>query len=139
MKVLPLKGAAEQQVNEIIKSKSFVDLSLKVGYTFLLKNLYSGLDLFGVVKNIFKSYQEVFDTGKNRDINFIYEPSLPRTLYIGMKIFSFSLVEFSSNESRRPSGLEVITSRYSVDIHYFTSEIQVRTGLAFHCFKVDAF
>ncbi|MFT6921075.1 MAG: outer membrane receptor for ferrienterochelin and colicins [Crocinitomicaceae bacterium] len=88
MKVLHLAGAPEQLVDEIITSKSFVDLSLKVGYTFLFKKLDSGLELFGGMKNIFNSYQESFDIGKNRDSNFVYGPSLPRTFYIGMKVFS---------------------------------------------------
>jgi outer membrane receptor for ferrienterochelin and colicins len=88
MKVLHLAGAPEQLNDEIITSKSFVDLGLKVGYTLLFKNLDSGLELFGGVKNIFNSYQESFDTGKNRDSNFVYGPSLPRTFYIGMKVFS---------------------------------------------------
>jgi outer membrane receptor for ferrienterochelin and colicins len=88
MKVLHLAGAPEQLDDEIITSKSFVDLSLKVGYTFLFKKLDSGLELFGGVKNIFNSYQESFDIGKNRDSNFVYGPSLPRTFYIGMKVFS---------------------------------------------------
>ena len=88
MKVLHLAGAPEQLVDEIITSKSFIDLSLKVGYTFLFKKLESGLELFGGIKNIFNSYQESFDIGKNRDSNFVYGPSLPRTFYIGMKVFS---------------------------------------------------
>jgi outer membrane receptor for ferrienterochelin and colicins len=88
MKVLHLAGAPEQLVDEIITSKSFIDLSLKVGYTFLFKKLESGLELFGGIKNIFNSYQESFGIGKNRDSNFVYGPSLPRTFYIGMKVFS---------------------------------------------------
>jgi len=88
MKVLHMAGSPEQLNDEMISSPQFIELSAKVGYTFLFKELDSGLELFGGVKNILNSYQEAFDTGKNRDSNFVYGPSLPRTFYIGLKLFS---------------------------------------------------
>ena len=44
------------------------------------------LQVFGGVKNIFNSYQNDFDTGMDRDPSYIYGPSLPRTVYIGVKL-----------------------------------------------------
>ena len=40
------------------------------------------------LKNITNSYQNNFDQFKFRDSNFIYGPSLPRTLLFGIKFFS---------------------------------------------------
>ena len=88
MKVLHIAGSPEQLTDEIITSVPFMDLSIKTGYTFLFKKLDFGLELFGGVKNMLNAYQSAFDTGKNRDSNFIYGPSLPRTFYVGVKLFS---------------------------------------------------
>ncbi len=41
------------------------------------------------VKNITNDYQNDFDSGKNRDSNFIYGPSSPRTIYASLLIKSF--------------------------------------------------
>ena len=35
----------------------------------------------------FDLYQSNFDIGKNRDSNFIYGPSQPRTFYAGIKLY----------------------------------------------------
>jgi outer membrane receptor for ferrienterochelin and colicins len=43
-------------------------------------------ELYGGQKNILNQYQSDFDIGKNRDSNYIYGPSLPRTIFIGLKI-----------------------------------------------------
>ncbi len=29
-----------------------------------------------------------FDSGKNRDSNFVYGPAMPRTVFVGLKIMS---------------------------------------------------
>jgi len=33
-------------------------------------------------------FQQEFDSSKNRDSNFIYGPSLPRTIYLGLTLKS---------------------------------------------------
>jgi len=53
-----------------------------------LKKGDTGLELFGGVKNVFNAYQDDFDIGKNRDSNYVYGPSLPRTFFIGVKLMS---------------------------------------------------
>ena len=40
------------------------------------------------VKNLTNDYQQEFDTLKDRDSNFIYGPSLPRTIYFGLVLKS---------------------------------------------------
>jgi len=37
---------------------------------------------------MFNSYQKIFDIGKNRDSNFVFGPSMPRTVYVGVKLRS---------------------------------------------------
>jgi len=88
MKVLHMAGAEGVPNDEFIRSQNFFELSIKSGYKFIFKEIACGLELFVGIKNIFNSYQPYFDLGKNRDSNFVYGPSLPRTFFIGMKLFS---------------------------------------------------
>ncbi len=69
-------------------STPFSEFSTKLGYTFEIDKIDSGIELYGGVKNIFNDYQQAFDIGKNRDSNFTYGPAQPRTFYIGIKIKS---------------------------------------------------
>lgn len=77
-----------QNVDEYYKTTSFTELGLKVAHTFDLAKVRSGLEVFGGVKNIFDAYQNNFDLGKNRDSDFIYGPSLPRSLVFGVRLTS---------------------------------------------------
>ncbi|MFK8039469.1 MAG: TonB-dependent receptor [Crocinitomicaceae bacterium] len=81
-------GAPNQQEDEIFLSPSFSELSGKIGYTLKLKKRKSAIELYGGVKNILNSYQTSFDIGKNRDSNFVYGPAQPRTIFLGVKLFS---------------------------------------------------
>ena len=81
-------GAPNQEFDEMINSKPFSELNSKFSYTFLTNKSRSNLELYGGVKNIFNAYQSSFDIGKNRDSNFVYGPSQPRTFFIGLKIKS---------------------------------------------------
>jgi outer membrane receptor for ferrienterochelin and colicins len=40
------------------------------------------------MKNILDSYQNDFDKGINRDAGYIYGPMQPRTVYLGLNLFS---------------------------------------------------
>jgi outer membrane receptor for ferrienterochelin and colicins len=82
-------GAPEQTVDEYVTTRSFTELGMKVGYTFFFESIDSGIELTTGVKNLLNSYQDDFDSGKNRDSNYIYGPSAPRTIFIGIKIKSF--------------------------------------------------
>lgn len=88
MKVPHFAGAPNQLVDEIITSKAFSEVSLKVGYTVPVKQMQAKIEFYGGVKNIFNAYQSKFDIGKNRDSNFVYGPGLPRTFFIGLKLKS---------------------------------------------------
>ncbi len=86
MKVPHFAGAPNQLVDEIIDSKAFHELSLKLNYSLPLKQLKTTVTLYGGARNIFNSYQSQFDKGKNRDSNFVYGPAQPRTIYLGIKL-----------------------------------------------------
>ena len=88
MKVPHFAGAPNQEIDEIITTHPFHEWSAKLGYTIGLKEVDSNIEIYGGVKNIFNAYQETFDIGKNRDSNFVYGPSQPKTFYIGLKLRS---------------------------------------------------
>jgi outer membrane receptor for ferrienterochelin and colicins len=44
------------------------------------------LQLSGGIQNVFNQYQKDFDLGVNRDATYIYGPSRPRTIFVGLKI-----------------------------------------------------
>ncbi|MGV8877778.1 MAG: TonB-dependent receptor [Sphingobacteriaceae bacterium] len=77
-----------QHIDEYFTAQPFTDLSLRVGHTFNFEKIKTGIELFSGMKNIFNAYQDNFDTGKNRDSNFIYGPSLPRTIFFGLRLKS---------------------------------------------------
>lgn len=89
MEIAHFAGAPEQDADEFVITNPFTEISIKSGYTFDLKYLQTGLELFGGIKNILNAYQNDFDSGKNRDSNYIYGPAAPRTFFVGLKLKSF--------------------------------------------------
>jgi len=77
-----------QEIDEYFTSSDFYDIGMRIGHTIELEETNTGLEIFGGVKNILNSYQDNFDISKNRDSNFIYGPSLPRTAYLGIRLKS---------------------------------------------------
>lgn len=77
-----------QLVDEYDVTPNFTELSLRVGYTFDIPRVSTGLELYGGVKNVTNSYQDDFDIGKNRDSNYVYGPGAPRSIFVGLKINS---------------------------------------------------
>ena len=70
---------------ELRISKTFFDAGLKLHYNIpmgggVIAQVYAGM------KNIFNSYQSDFDSGIDRDPSYIYGPTLPRTVFAGIKI-----------------------------------------------------
>jgi len=88
MKVPHFAGAPNQLTDEIFTSDSFSELNAKVAYRFDLNRMENTLEFYAGVKNIFNSYQDNFDIGKNRDSDFVFGPALPRTFFVGVKIQS---------------------------------------------------
>lgn len=69
-------------------SPTFTELGIRIGHTVDLPKIKTGLEFFGGIKNVFDAYQNDFDLGKNRDSNYVYGPSLPRTFFFGLKVKS---------------------------------------------------
>lgn len=88
MNVLHIAGATQIQ-DELVKTPSFFDVSTKVSYNVSIPATKIKLEFFAGIKNVFNAYQSDFDSGKNRDSNYIYGPSLPRSYYFGIKLFDF--------------------------------------------------
>lgn len=89
MKLVHFAGAPEQTEDVYTTSKVFHELGFKTSYMFDLKNIDTGFELFVGIKNLFDAYQSDFDSGKNRDSNYVYGPATPRTLFIGLRVKSF--------------------------------------------------
>ena len=89
MKLLHFAGAPEQDFDALVISEAFSELGFKASHVFGIKSKKPKLEIFGGVKNILDAYQEDFDSGKNRDSNYIYGPATPRTVFIGLKLGNF--------------------------------------------------
>ncbi len=70
---------------DLVDTDPFFDVNLKASYRFNISEDFR-LELSSGVKNIFNSYQPEFDTGPERDSDFIYGPMAPRSVFISVKI-----------------------------------------------------
>ncbi|MEO1715021.1 MAG: TonB-dependent receptor, partial [Bacteroidota bacterium] len=70
---------------DLLESDPFFDVNLKASYHFNIKEDFH-LELSGGVRNLFNSFQPEFDTGPERDSDFIYGPAAPRSAFISVKI-----------------------------------------------------
>lgn len=85
MEVLHLASPNNLTSDEYFTSPSFFNLGVNSSYVFEVVKLKTNIELNAGVKNIFNAYQNRFDVGKERDSNFIYGPSAPRTFTVGIK------------------------------------------------------
>ena len=76
---------AEPEEGELRESKNFFDTDFKLYYNF---SLGGGViaQVYGGMKNVFNSYQSDFDKTADRDPGYIYGPTSPRTVFVGLKI-----------------------------------------------------
>ncbi len=88
MELAHFAGAPNQKIDEMVETSPFWELNTKIGYLIQNENLGFDLEIYGGIKNIFNEYQDDFDIGKNRDSNYIYGPALPRTFFIGLRLFN---------------------------------------------------
>ncbi len=71
--------------DKLEKTKSFYEINWKSAYVFSISDTLQ-LEVSGGIQNILNSYQRDFDSGINRDASYIYGPSRPRTIFIGLKL-----------------------------------------------------
>ena len=60
-------------------------MNFKVAYDFPVYK-YMTLQVNAGIQNFTNAYQKDFDKGWNRDSNYVYGPSLPRSYYVGVKM-----------------------------------------------------
>ena len=80
-----LKDGSTLEKDYIHRTRPFFDLGMKVSYDFKIWKTV-GLQVNAGVRNILNSYQDDFDRGANRDSGYIYGPSLPRSVFAGVKL-----------------------------------------------------
>lgn len=72
-------------VDVAVNTPDFFDAGLKVSYDFRIYN-HVTLQLNAGIHNIFNSYQKDFDRGHLRDSGYIYGPTMPRSIFAGVKL-----------------------------------------------------
>lgn len=70
---------------ELISTPTFIETNVKGSYKWNFQDGFF-VELSAGVQNIFNSYQRDFDTGIERDSNYIYGPAKPITSFLGLKI-----------------------------------------------------
>ncbi len=88
MDLVHFAGAPEQSVDTYTVSPAFAEVGIKTGYTVEFNRVNSGIEVYAGVKNLFNAYQNDFDSGKNRDSNYVFGPGAPRTYFMGLRIKS---------------------------------------------------
>jgi outer membrane receptor for ferrienterochelin and colicins len=71
--------------DQLEKTRSFYEINWKSAYIFSISDTLQ-LEVSGGIQNILNSYQRDFDSGINRDASYIFGPSRPRTIFIGLKL-----------------------------------------------------
>ena len=85
MEMLHLAGSPEQLKDSYHTSETFSELGFRGKYQWSVRNMGLDTNLILGVKNLFDAYQQDFDTGKNRDSNYVYGPAFPRTYFLGLE------------------------------------------------------
>ena len=78
---------ADYKKDRLEHTPNFMELNLKLNYTFVL-NDHLKLQVNGGVQNMFNAFQKDLDKGALRDSKYFYGPTQPRTYFIGIKIFN---------------------------------------------------
>jgi outer membrane receptor for ferrienterochelin and colicins len=72
--------------DELVKSPVFLVAGSNLNWTTPIYINKKPLKIQLGIHNMLNAYQRDFDIGKNRDSNFVYGPSRPRTLFFGIRI-----------------------------------------------------
>jgi len=71
--------------DEEVRTPAFWDLGFRLSYDVHLYKQYC-LEISAGMKNVLDQFQKDIDQGTNRDANYIYGPSTPRTYFIGLTL-----------------------------------------------------
>lgn len=78
-------GAPENSMDQLHVSKAFVDCSIRLQHRFHIHRYEQNIIIGLALQNVFNAYQQDFDTTQNRDSNYIYGPSKPRTFQVSLR------------------------------------------------------
>jgi len=70
----------------LLQTTDFFDVMIKCDYS---PQVLQGIEVSVGLFNIFQSYQQVFDSGINRDAGFTYGPLKPRSIFLGVRYSIF--------------------------------------------------
>lgn len=84
MLVQHLQGSGTP-IDMAVNTRSFFDANLKLSYDFRLYD-HASLQINAGIQNIFNAYQGDFDQGYLRDSGYIYGPTMPRSLFAGIRL-----------------------------------------------------
>ena len=73
------------ETNRTVRTPDFWDMGVKAAYNFKLYKSFN-FQVNAGVQNILNSFQNDFDSGADRDSGYMYGPTLPRALFIGVKL-----------------------------------------------------
>lgn len=71
--------------NTTVETPGFWDMGFKAAYEVKAYESFA-IQLNAGVQNIFNSFQNDFDSGAGRDSGYMYGPTLPRTVFFGIKL-----------------------------------------------------
>ena len=83
MKTTHLKGYIAD--TRLETTPAMWDVGVNTAYEFKFPSFFP-LEVSCGIKNLFNQYQKDFDKGAERDADYIYGPSLPRTVFVGLKV-----------------------------------------------------
>jgi outer membrane receptor for ferrienterochelin and colicins len=88
--LVPYFGLLAPDPNEgsLIESEDFFDIGFNLRYDIVLNGTRA--QIFGGMKNLLNAYQSDFDSGIDRDPGYIYGPTAPRSVYLGIRMGIFN-------------------------------------------------
>ena len=97
--IIPFFCNLAEQITQFVAYRLFLLLQLNAAILSLEADERRGVGIYDLplsssltmqlsagVQNIFNAYQTDFDQGWNRDSNYIYGPSQPRSVFLGVKM-----------------------------------------------------
>ena len=88
MELIHLGGSVSNEYDKYVLTSVFHQFDINFNYTQILRKIGIKLNYLMGVKNITNSYQSDFDLFQNRDSNYVYGPSTPRMIILGLSFSS---------------------------------------------------
>ncbi|MBL0074117.1 MAG: TonB-dependent receptor [Bacteroidetes bacterium] len=79
-------GAPGVLKDELVQTRDFLELNFKIEYTGIFTARALQFKLGAGIQNITNAFQQDFDSGPNRDSNYMYGPGRPRTYFLSLRL-----------------------------------------------------